>query len=102
MDYVPGGATTVAHGDQEAVAAEDCGDVRRRATTRNFRRLTRREIASRYRTLTADGSQEPPEAIHGQGFNDGGPCAVADWAEATVMVKSCMTAFDGLRLASRG
>ena len=31
--YIPGGAIAVAHGDREAVDADDCGGVRRRATT---------------------------------------------------------------------
>ena len=65
-----GDAFVIVHGDQEAVAADDRDGVRRRASRRLLRRLLRREIASRYGTLTTDGSQGPPEAIHGRGFYD--------------------------------
>ena len=64
--------------------------VRRR---RLLRRLTRHEIASRYRTLTAEGALGTLEASDERDDDGGGPCAVSDGAEAAVMVKSWLTAF---------
>ena len=63
--------------------------VRRR---RLLRQLTRHQIPSRYRTLTAEGAPGPSEASDVQADDGGGLCAVSDGAEAAVMVKGCMTA----------
>ena len=92
---IPGGASTIAYGVCEAVAADDRDGVRRHASRRKLRWLTRRKIASRYRTLTADGSQGTPEAIHGLGFDDGGPCAVSDWIGSGGHGELRMTALEG-------
>ena len=51
INSIPGRAITIVHGDREAIATEDRDDVRRRTTTSKVRRLLRREITSRYRTL---------------------------------------------------
>ena len=40
---------------------------------RQLRRLTRHEIASRYRTLTAEGAPGPPEASDVRADDGGGP-----------------------------
>ena len=66
-----------------------CDDVQRH---RLLRWLTHHEIASRYRSLTAEGDPGPPEASDVQDNDGGEPCAVSDGAEAAVMVKSCLTA----------
>ena len=66
-----------------------CDGVRQR---RQLRRLTRHEIASRYRTLTAEGAPGPPEASDVRADDGGGPCTVSDGAEEAAMVKSCWTA----------
>ena len=66
--------------------------VRRR---RLLRRLTRHEIASRYRTLTAEGALGTLEASDERDDDGGGPCAVLEGAEATAMIKSCWTALEG-------
>ena len=79
MDCILGAAVTIVRGDREAVATAGPDGVRRRATTRKLRQLLQREIASRYRTLTVDGSQGPLAATCGPGFDDGGLCAVCDW-----------------------
>ena len=79
-------------GDQDAVAAKNCDGVRWRATTHKLRQLLRHVITSRYRALYVGGAQAPPAAIYGRADNGGGPCAVSDGKEATVMVKSGMTA----------
>ena len=50
----------IVHGDQEAIAADNCDGVQQRASLR-------REIAFWYEALTTDGSQGPPEAIYGEG-----------------------------------
>ena len=85
---IPDGAITVAHGDRETIAAGDCGGVRRRVKTL-LRRLTRHEIASRYRTRTAEGAPGPPEASDMQADDGGGTCAISDGVEEAVMVKNC-------------
>ena len=64
-----------------------CDGVRQR---RQLRRLTRHKIASRYRTLTAEGATGPPEASDVRGDDGGGPCAVSDGAEVPAIVNSCM------------
>ena len=64
------GAITVAHGDREAVAVDDCDGVRRR---RLLRRLTRRENSPRYETLSTEGAQGPPEASVVRADDGGGP-----------------------------
>ena len=56
IDSIPGGVITIRHGDQEAITADDCGGVQRRASRRLLRRLLRREIASLYETFATDGS----------------------------------------------
>ena len=61
------------------MVAMACDGVRQR---RQLRRLTRHEIASRYRTLTAEGAQGPPEARHVGADDGGGLCAVSNGAEA--------------------
>ena len=66
--------------------------MRHRATTQNLRRLTRDEIALRYRTLTAEGAPGPLEASDVRADDYGGPCAVSDGAEVAAMVKSGITA----------
>ena len=66
-----------------------CNGVQRR---RLLRWLMRNKIASRYRTLTAEGVPGPPEASNVRAEDGGGPYAVLDGAEAVAMVKSCMTA----------
>ena len=68
-----------------------CDGVRRR---RLLRWLTRHEIPSRYKTLTAeaDGALGPPEASDVRADDGGGPCAVSDGTEAAAMLKSCWTA----------
>ena len=66
-----------------------CDSVRRR---RLLRRLTRHEISSRYRTLTAEGVPGSPEARDVRTDAGGGPYAVSDGAEAAAMVKNCWTA----------
>ena len=63
-----------------------CDGVRRRCL---LGRLTRHEIASRYRTRTAEGAPEPPEASDVRDDDGGGPCAVSDRAEEAAIVKSC-------------
>ena len=93
VSYIPGGAITIAYGIREAVAAADRDGVRRRASRRQLRRLTRRKIASRYRTLTTEGAPGPSKASDVGADDGGGQCVVSDGAEATAMVKSCMTAF---------
>ena len=70
IDPSLGGAITIAYSVREVVAAGVRDGVQRRASRRQLKRLLRREIVSRYRTLTADGSQGPLEAIYGRGFND--------------------------------
>ena len=65
-------------------------------------RLLHRKIIPRYRTLSTEGAPGPPAASDVRDDDGGGPCAVLDEAEAAAMVKSCMTAFDGLRRALRG
>ena len=60
--------------------------------TRRLRRLMRDKIASRYRTLTAEGAPGPPEASDVRADDGGGPCAVSDGAEVAAMVESCWTA----------
>ena len=67
-----------------------CDDVRRRCL---LRRLTRHKIASRYRTLTAEGAPGPPEASDMQAADGSGPCAVLDGVEAATIVKIYLTAF---------
>ena len=67
-----------------------CDGVRQR---RQLRRLCGHEIASRYRTLTAEGAPGPPEASDVRDDDGGGPCAVSDGAEAATIVKSYWTAF---------
>ena len=89
-------------GNREAIAAMivmACDGVRQR---RQLRRLCGHKIASRYRTLTAEGAPGTPEASDVRDDDGGRPCAVLDEAETAVMVNSFMTAFDGLRHASRG
>ena len=66
-----------------------CDGVRQRCL---LGRLTRHEIASRYRTRTAEGAPGPLEAIDVRDDDGGGPCAVSDGAEDTAIVKSCWTA----------
>ena len=70
IDSIPGDAITIVHGDREAIAADDRGSVRQRASHHLLRRLLRYKIASRYGNLTTEGSQGPPETIYGLGFND--------------------------------
>ena len=55
-----GDAFVIVHGDQEAVAADDCDGVRRHATTRKLKRLLRRAIPSRSPILDVWGAQAPP------------------------------------------
>ena len=69
----------IVHGDREVIAVNDCSGVRRCATTYKVKRLLRREITSRYRTLDMGGTQAPPSAEYGQGLNKGWPCIVSDW-----------------------
>ena len=62
IDRSLGGAMDSVYGDREAIAgrrATACDSVRRR---RQLRRLCGHKIASRYRTLTAEGAPGPPEA----------------------------------------
>ena len=67
-----------------------CDVVRQR---RQLRRLMRHEIASLYRTLTAECAQRPAEASDMRVDDGGGLCAVSDRTKAAVMVKSFLTAF---------
>ena len=69
-----------------------CDGVRRR---RLLRWLTRHEIASRYRTLIAEGALGPPEASDVRADDGDGPCAFSDGEEDVAMVKSCWTALEG-------
>ena len=69
-----------------------CEGVRRR---RLLRRLTRHKIASRYRTLTAEGAPGTSEASDVRADDGGGPCAVSDGTEARAMVKFFWTALYG-------
>ena len=66
---VPGKAITIAHGDRDVVAADDRDRMRWRPTTRKVRRLLRRKITPRYRTLDVAGAQAPLAAFYGRGFN---------------------------------
>ena len=72
-----------------SVIAMACDGVRQR---RQLRRLTRHEIALRYRTLTAEGAPGPPEARDVRSDDYGGQCAVSDGAEEAAIVKSCWAA----------
>ena len=80
-DPSPGGAITIVNGDREAIAANDCDDMRWRTTTRKVRRLLRHKITPRYETLYTGGPLGPPETSSVQDIDDGGPCADADGAE---------------------
>ena len=74
-------------GDREAIAANDCDGLRRRATTRKLRRLLRRKIPSRYPILGVWGTQVPPAAIYGQvSTRDGHPLFPIE-SDAFVMVE---------------
>ena len=67
--FASGAAITIANGNRDGGAVDDRDGVRQRASRRLLRRLLRRKIASRYGTLTTDGSQGLPDDIYGRGFN---------------------------------
>ena len=70
---IPSDAITIAYGVRKAVAANDRDGVRQCASRRQLRRLTRREIASRYRNLTTEGAPGPPKASDVRADDGGGP-----------------------------
>ena len=73
------GAMAIVYGVREAVAVDNRNGSATARATRQLKRLLRREIASRYRTFTVDGSLGSPETSHGRVFDEGGPCDVCDW-----------------------
>ena len=70
MGSGPGGDISIAYDDRDGSCGVACDGVRRR---RLLRRLTRREIASRYRTLGTEGAPGPLEASDVQTDDCGGP-----------------------------
>ena len=69
-DPVPGGAIPNVYDNRDGRRRAACEGVRRR---RLLRRLTRRKIASWYRTLSTEGAPGPPEASNVQAEDGGGP-----------------------------
>ena len=98
IDRSPGGAIPIVYDDRDGRCRAACDSAQRRHL---LRRLTRRKIASRYRTLSTEGAPGPPEASDVRADDGGGPWPPLPPGRAAAMVQSCFDSLDGLRRASR-
>ena len=73
IDRSPGGAIPLVYDDRDGRHRGRSQRPRRRTSRCLARRLLRREISPRYRTLSTGGAQGPPEASDVRADDGGGP-----------------------------
>ena len=98
IDSGLGGAIFTVYDDRDGRRRATCEGMRRR---RLLRRLTRRKIASRYRTLSTEGAPGSPEASDVWDNDGGGPWPPLPPGGTAAMIQSCFDSLDGLRRAWR-